>query len=100
MTTTELRWDPFDRALHEDPYAVWKRLRDEAPVYHNEEYNFYALSRFAAFEDATEFFRRGDCGFSCSLRAGKLESRGKRHSMTKSENERYTGLGYATMCGI
>ena len=51
MTTTDLRWDPFDRALHEDPYAVWKRLRDEAPVYYNEEYNFYALSRF---EDVME----------------------------------------------
>ena len=46
MTTTDLRWDPFDRSLHAEPYAVWKRLRDEAPVYHNTEYDFYALSRF------------------------------------------------------
>ncbi|OBI79604.1 cytochrome P450 [Mycobacterium asiaticum] len=46
MTTTDLRWDPYDRALHKDPYAVWKRLRDEAPVYYNQEYDFYALSRF------------------------------------------------------
>lgn len=46
MTTTDLRWDPFDRTLHADPYAVWKRLRDEAPVYYNSEYDFYALSRF------------------------------------------------------
>ena len=44
--TTDLRWDPFDRALHADPYAVWKRMRDEAPVYHNEQHGFYALSRF------------------------------------------------------
>ncbi|OBH96913.1 cytochrome P450 [Mycobacterium sp. E2733] len=46
MTTTDLRWDPFDHALHQEPYGVWRRLRDEAPVYRNEEYNFYALSRF------------------------------------------------------
>ncbi|BBX00982.1 cytochrome [Mycolicibacterium moriokaense] len=46
MVTAELRWDPFDRALHKDPYEVWRRLRDEAPVYYNEEYDFYALSRF------------------------------------------------------
>ncbi|MED5810867.1 cytochrome P450 [Mycolicibacterium sp. 050232] len=46
MTTTDLRWDPFDRALHAEPYGVWKRLRDELPVYHNPEYDFYALSRF------------------------------------------------------
>lgn len=46
MTTTELRWDPFDRSLHAEPYSVWKRMRDEAPVYYNAEYDFYALSRF------------------------------------------------------
>lgn len=46
MTTTDLRWDPFDRLLHAEPYAVWKRMRDEAPVYYNPEYDFYALSRF------------------------------------------------------
>lgn len=53
MTTTDLRWDPFDHALHKDPYAVWKRLRDEAPAYRNEEYNFYALSRFADVVEAS-----------------------------------------------
>lgn len=46
MTAVDLRWDPFDRALHEAPYEVWRRLRDEEPVYRNEEYDFYALSRF------------------------------------------------------
>ncbi len=59
MTTTELRWDPFDRALHVEPYPVWKRLRDEAPVYYNAEHDFYALSRFddvmAASLDAETF---------------------------------------------
>ncbi len=53
MTTTDLRWDPFDRALHKDPYAVWKRLRDEAPTYYNGEYDFYALSRFADVMEAS-----------------------------------------------
>jgi len=51
--TTDLRWDPFDRTLHTDPYAVWKRMRDEAPVYHNEQYGFYALSRFDDVLDAS-----------------------------------------------
>lgn len=46
MTTTDIRWDPFDRTLHAEPYSVWKRMRDEAPVYYNAEYDFYALSRF------------------------------------------------------
>lgn len=40
-------WDPFDPALRDDPHALWRRLRDEAPCYHNEKYDFYVLSRYA-----------------------------------------------------
>jgi hypothetical protein len=29
--TVDLYWDPFDPALRDDPYPLWKRLRDEAP---------------------------------------------------------------------
>jgi len=39
-------YDPYDFEIDADPYPVWKRLRDEAPLYYNEEYDFYALSRF------------------------------------------------------
>lgn len=53
MVAVELDWDPFDRTLHKDPYGVWRRLRDEAPVYHNEQYDFYALSRFADVMEAS-----------------------------------------------
>jgi cytochrome P450 len=42
----DLVWDPFDESLKDDPHRVWKRLRDEAPVYYNEQYDFWALSRF------------------------------------------------------
>ena len=37
--------DPYDYDFHEDPYPYYKRLRDEAPLYHNEELGFWALSR-------------------------------------------------------
>jgi len=53
MTAAGLRWDPFDRSLHRDPFGVWARLRDEAPVYHNDEYDFYALSRFTDVVEAS-----------------------------------------------
>ena len=43
---TEL-YDPFDYAHHDDPYPAYRRLRDEAPVYRNETYGFWALSRYA-----------------------------------------------------
>ena len=37
--------DPYDYDFHEDPYPYYRRLRDEAPLYRNEELGFWALSR-------------------------------------------------------
>ncbi len=39
-------YDPYDHAIDDDPYPVWQRLRAEAPLYYNDKYNFYALSRY------------------------------------------------------
>ena len=44
--TVDLYYDPFDFDIDDDPYPVWKRMRDEAPLYYNEKYNFYASSRY------------------------------------------------------
>jgi cytochrome P450 len=49
---TDLYWDPFDIELDREPYEVWRRLRDDAPLYHNDRYDFYALSRYADVEAA------------------------------------------------
>lgn len=40
-------FDPYDVDINADPYPSFARLRDEAPLYYNEQYDFYALSRFA-----------------------------------------------------
>ena len=45
-STAEVYYDPFDFDIDDDPYPIWKRLRDEAPLYYNEKYKFYALSRY------------------------------------------------------
>jgi cytochrome P450 len=45
-TPTPLVYDPYDYTIDADPHPIWKRLRDEAPVYYNAEHDFYALSRF------------------------------------------------------
>lgn len=45
-STAEVYYDPFDFDIDDDPYPIWKRLRDEAPLYYNDKYNFYALSRY------------------------------------------------------
>ena len=42
----DLYYDPFDHAIDDDPYPVWRRMREEAPLYYNEKYGFYALSRY------------------------------------------------------
>jgi cytochrome P450 len=51
-STTNLYWDPIDAEIDDDPHPIWRRMRDEAPVYRNDEYDFYALSRFADVEAA------------------------------------------------
>jgi cytochrome P450 len=49
----DVYYDPYDWDIDTDPYPVWKRLRDGAPLYHNERYDFYALSRFDDVEKAS-----------------------------------------------
>ncbi|WP_051399759.1 cytochrome P450 [Haloechinothrix halophila] len=48
-------FNPYDYAFHEDPYPLYARLRDEAPIYRNAELDFWAISRYddvvAAFRD-------------------------------------------------
>ncbi|GAC70374.1 putative cytochrome P450 [Gordonia soli NBRC 108243] len=41
-----MRYDPYDVKLNADPYPMFKLIRDEAPLYRNEEHDFYALSRY------------------------------------------------------
>ena len=50
--TTEVRYDPYDVAINADPYPTYRRLRDEAPIYHNADYDFWVLSRHADVEKA------------------------------------------------
>ena len=37
--------DPYNYDFHEDPYPYYQRLRDDAPLYRNDELGFWALSR-------------------------------------------------------
>jgi cytochrome P450 len=46
-TESHVRFDPYDVELIADPYPMFARLRDEAPLYYNAEYDFFAVSRFA-----------------------------------------------------
>ncbi|ORB73887.1 cytochrome P450 [Mycobacterium scrofulaceum] len=46
-TDSHVRFDPYDVELIADPYPMFARLRDEAPLYYNAEYDFFAVSRYA-----------------------------------------------------
>ena len=61
VNTTDgaLVYDPYAYEIHEDPYPTYARLRDEAPLYRNDELDFWALSRhadvIAGFRDSERF---------------------------------------------
>jgi cytochrome P450 len=46
MTSEGVYFDMYDRELYASPYPMFRRLREEAPLYYNEEYNFWAVSRY------------------------------------------------------
>ena len=102
MTATQpdVYYDPYDWEIDADPYPVFKRLRDEAPLYHNEKYDFYALSRFEDVEKASVELEDPHLGEGISHRAdpqrhpdasGKHPFRGPAGSRHASQSPR-TGI--------
>src|SRR6478736_2632897 len=43
---SDVYYDPYDVAIDADPYPTFRRLREEAPLYYNEQLDFYAVSRY------------------------------------------------------
>jgi cytochrome P450 len=39
-------YDPYDVEIFADPYPTFRRLREEMPLYYNEQHDFFAASRF------------------------------------------------------
>jgi cytochrome P450 len=65
MTTdivAPLQYSPYDYQVHEDPYPTYARLREEAPLYRNDDLDFWALSRhqdvLAAFRNPAQLSNR------------------------------------------
>jgi cytochrome P450 len=73
MTIT---FDPYDYALQDDPYPTYKRLRDEEPLHHNEEHDFWVISRH---EDVHRVFR-SDQGVSNRMGVTLDKSAWSRHA--------------------
>jgi cytochrome P450 len=69
-----VHFDPFAYGFHEDPYPIYRALRERAPLYRNDELRFWAFSRhadvLAGFKDWETFSNTG----GVSLEMGALGS--------------------------
>ena len=77
--SSEIYYDPYDFQIDDDPYPIWKRMRDEAPLYRNERFNFFAVSRFADVEGCSrdwQTFISGKGTVLEMIRAGVTAPRG------------------------
>lgn len=52
MSNLQIRYDPFDTTILEDPYPTYRLLRDDDPVHHAADSNTWVLSRYADVENA------------------------------------------------
>jgi cytochrome P450 len=43
---SDLYYDPYTAINMWDPYPLYMRMRDEAPLYYNEQHDFYAITRY------------------------------------------------------
>ena len=52
MTTTsaDVMYNPYDRETIINPHPLFRRMREEAPLFYSEEFDFYAVSRFEDIE--------------------------------------------------
>lgn len=53
----EIYYDPYDFEIDADPHPIWRRMREEAPLYRNDKYDFWALSRFDDVEAGLQDWR-------------------------------------------
>lgn len=65
MTTPQMIFDPFSEQYFENPFDIYRQMRDDAPLYYDSEQDFYALSRHedvaAALKDHEAFSSSRGC---------------------------------------
>ena len=75
MTKPKVVFSPVSPEYFENPYEVYKRMRDEAPLYYDEQEDFYALTRHedvaAAFKDHESFSSARGCDLGM-VRSGEV----------------------------
>jgi len=78
VTKPKLVFDPFSKEFFDNPFEIYRRMREEAPVYYNEEEDFYALTRHedvaAAFRDHETYSSARGCDLAM-VRTGEVPQR-------------------------
>ena len=95
MGTKTVEFDPFSRDFFDDPYDTYADLREHAPCYYSEKYDFYALSRFddvvAGHRDFATFSSTHGQTYE-QLSSGEPAQLGSIISMDPPEHTRYRKL--------
>ena len=91
-----LEFSPYAYEFHEDPYPLYRRLREEAPVYHNESAGFWAISRhtdvLAAFKDPRRFSNSEGVSIDPASRGPAARAGTSFLAMDPPEHTRFRGL--------
>jgi len=75
-----IRFDPYDYALHADPYPTYARMRENAPLYRDRDGEWWALSRHPDVTAALHDTRRYSSAYGVSLEPGASGSHARRNS--------------------
>ncbi|MBX5485158.1 Putative cytochrome P450 123 [Mycolicibacterium hassiacum DSM 44199] len=67
MTKPKLVFNPVAKEYFENPYEIYRRMRDEAPIYYNEEEDFYALTRHADVAAGFKDYESFSSAYGCDL---------------------------------
>lgn len=67
MTAADIYYDPYDYDIDANPHPIWKRMRDEAPLWFNDRFNFYAVSRFSDVREMSVDWRTYSSAFGSVL---------------------------------
>ena len=89
-------YDPFDFGVQEDPHPVYAWMREHAPLYRNDERDFWALSRHAdvsaALRDPARFSSRNGISLEPELWGPDAQKTNFFLAMDPPEHGRYRGL--------
>jgi cytochrome P450 len=67
MTKPKVKFDPFCEEFFNDPFDLYRRMREEAPVYYDDEQDFYALTRHEDVANALKDHETYSSSRGCDL---------------------------------